>query len=357
EVVDFVLKNDIPAIVTTTSMDLELRKEISDKFIVDYIIKNTTKDIDYAVNLLAGLYDNMEIKVLVVDDAVLYRDAMADLAKGHLFKVIEAEDGMDAIEKLEENPDIQVILTDYEMPNMDGIELAQHVRRKYTKDQMAILAISSSEQQDLASLFIKFGANDFIAKPFTKEIFYTRLSSAVENLRLKKTLENVLSLDPVTGVKNRMHFLSKAEKDYKKALKSEENYIVGIIDIDEFSFLNEGYGSKIGDRVLHNVALLMQKATKSRGISARYSADQFIIGMRDLDFETLETYFEYLHKAIDKEKIQLDDGTELEYKISIGVATQPKDTFENFIKSALVMVEMAKEEGGNRVEIEPFPNY
>lgn len=351
EVVDFVIKNDIPVIVITGSIDLKQRESISAKFIVDYVVKNTTRDIDYAVGIVKQLQENIHTKVLIVDDAVLYRDAMKDLVIGHQFKVYEAEDGLDALEVLEEHPDISIVITDYEMPNMNGIELAEHIRRKYTKDQLALLAVSASDKQDLASLFIKYGANDFIPKPFTKEIFYTRLNAAVENLTLKRKLKENEKFDHVTNVYNRKHFISYVEKEYQKAYKNDVPYAIGVIDIDNFKYINENYGSKVGDRVLHNVASLMQKATKSKGIAARYSSDQFVIAMEDIDNETLSTYFNYLHKAIDKETIILEDGTELDYKISIGVAKEKKESLETFIKSAFVYLWLAKD-GEEKVVIE-----
>ena len=70
------------------------------------------------------------------------------------------------------NPDIKILITDYNMPRMDGFELVKTIRGKYEKTDLVIIGLSSDEDGSLSARFIKNGANDFLRKPFNHEEFF-----------------------------------------------------------------------------------------------------------------------------------------------------------------------------------------
>ncbi len=180
EVVDLVLSKDIPSIVFTADFTAELREQIWSKKIIDYVLKQTAQDVDYIVSLIRRIHDNRSIQVLVVDDSKVARSHICNLLKIHQFQVIEACDGKEALEKILEFPDIKMVITDFHMPRMDGFELTREIRKTYKKTALAIVGVSAQEDGDLAALFIKSGANDFIRKPFSAEEFYCRVTQNIE---------------------------------------------------------------------------------------------------------------------------------------------------------------------------------
>jgi PleD family two-component response regulator len=97
------------------------------------------------------------------------------LLEKHLFNTFEAHNGVEALEIIEKNPHINLILTDYHMPIMDGFELTSRLRLKYSQYEKAILAITSDGHPLNIAHFLKNGANDFISKPVRKEEFYARI--------------------------------------------------------------------------------------------------------------------------------------------------------------------------------------
>ncbi len=184
EIIDIVLEKNIPSIVLTGNDSEEFREKIADKPLVDYVVKRGLNDVVYATSLIEKILRNRSIKVLVVDDSKMSRKMVVKAIQQHHFIIYEAQDGEKALEVLEEHPDIKLVFTDYHMPNMDGFDFLKNARKKFSKDSMAIIIISSEQEGDVSSRFLKNGANDFIKKPFTKEEFIGRMYQNLEIIEL-----------------------------------------------------------------------------------------------------------------------------------------------------------------------------
>ncbi len=182
QVVDLVLSKGIPSIVFTANFTARIREQIWSKKIIDYVLKQTTQDVDYIVALIQRIYSNRSIKVLVVDDSRVARTHICNLLKVHQYQVIEAGDGKQALEKIKKFPDIKLVITDFHMPHMDGFELTREIRTRHKKSTLAIVGVSAEEDAALAARFIKNGANDFIRKPFGAEEFYCRVTQNIESI-------------------------------------------------------------------------------------------------------------------------------------------------------------------------------
>lgn len=180
EVVDFVISKKIPAIVLTGSIDGESQKQFLQKNIIDYVYKGTLKDIDYIFHVIARLSKNRDTKVIVVDDSIVVRNELKRLLEQQMFKVLVAAHGEEALNYLEDNKDIKLILTDYNMPVVNGLEFIEKIREEYSKNEIIILALTASTESGIASRFLKTGANDFLRKPYEKEELLLRINSAMD---------------------------------------------------------------------------------------------------------------------------------------------------------------------------------
>ncbi len=192
EIVDLVTSKNIPSIVQTANDSQAFREKIAGKYLVDYVIKKGLSDVNYATSLVERISKNREIKVLIVDDSKLARIAVVRAIFQHQFVIYEAQDGEEALEILEEHPDVKIVFTDYHMPKMDGFEFVKNARKKFSKESMAIIVISSESDGDTSSRFIKNGANDYIKKPFTKEEFVGRM---YQNLEIIELIEKTNTLN------------------------------------------------------------------------------------------------------------------------------------------------------------------
>lgn len=218
EVLDLTLARQIPSIVLTSRDDKAFKENILSKDIVDYVIKESNEDIAYAVNLLERIHKNRKIKVLVVDDSKAFRSYVSKLLTLHLFDIHTASDGEEGLKILESHPDIKMVLTDYNMPKMDGLAFTKALRRKYKKDTLAVIVLSANEEVGIASRFLKFGANDYIKKPFSNEEFFSRIYLNIENI---EHIRRTRLLNRELRKLNQYHIIEQ-----KKARRKQKNIVV-----------------------------------------------------------------------------------------------------------------------------------
>lgn len=185
EIVDYVLTWNIPVIVLTASSIESVKAQIrSSQKIIDYVVKNDRNCFDQIVALIQQIQKNQQIKILVVSSLIFYRDHIVRLLEAHRYTPLEAENGDHALEILSFYPEIKLIITDYNMPKMDGPELIAYVRKTYSRNQLAILGFFSSENHLAPSELMHAGADDFLAVPFFDEEFYCRITRLIEFFEL-----------------------------------------------------------------------------------------------------------------------------------------------------------------------------
>lgn len=183
EVIPRVVEKGIPVIVFTGLVDEKVRENVWSHSVVDYVLKEDSQSIPYIFTLLHRLEINEKVKVLVVDDSVFFRKALVDLLKIHRYKCFTASNGREALDICNASPDIKLVVTDFKIPGMDGLQLTQKLRKNFSGEQMAIIAISSEGESLMAARFIKSGANDFLVKQsFLTEEFYSRVTRNINYL-------------------------------------------------------------------------------------------------------------------------------------------------------------------------------
>lgn len=188
EAVDLCLEHQVPSVVLTATFNEDIRTRFIDRRVADYFFKGSIQDMDPMVNSLERLFKNQFTKVLIVDDSRMSLHHMRHLLEVQQFQVVEAQDGVEAMHTLATTKDISLVITDYQMPNMDGFELVRNIRAKFKYDRMGIIGVSAAGSGPLTAQFLKNGANDFLTKPFEVEEFYWRVNQTVEVLELMSEL-------------------------------------------------------------------------------------------------------------------------------------------------------------------------
>ena len=182
EVVDYVLSKNQKAIVLSGNIDKNFREEMLKKNIIDYVNKSGVEDIKYIIQSLQRLEKNKNHKILLVDDSLIVRKQMQNLLENMYFQVISVAHGEEALGMLKTYDDISLVLTDYNMPVMNGLELTQEIRAMYDKKRLPVIALSGDDDAATLAMFLKIGANDYIKKPFSKEEFSCRINNTIESL-------------------------------------------------------------------------------------------------------------------------------------------------------------------------------
>ena len=150
--------------------------------IVDYIIKDNVFAVDLLAESVCRFLTNHRHHVLIVDDSATARALLSSRLKRYNFRVSVAESGAKALEILKANRDIGLMVTDYNMPDIDGFELTRRIRATIGSHELRIIGVSSSSNRLLSARFLKAGGNDFILRPFIDEEFYCRVNQNLDTL-------------------------------------------------------------------------------------------------------------------------------------------------------------------------------
>lgn len=349
ETVDYFLAEGIPVIVLTANFQDETRNKLLDKGIVDYIIKESRYSYNYVFQLLDRLSRNRAIKVLVAEDSKTTRSFIRGLLERHLYQVLEAENGQQALAMLEKNSDIKMLITDYHMPEMDGFELVRAIRHAVDKSDLVIIGLSSEGNSSLSAKFIKNGANDFLPKPFYHEEFYCRVMHNIESLEQIEQIRDSANRDYLTSLYNRRYFFDKGNGLHQRAAQNNSPLAVAAIDIDHFKQINDTYGHAVGDQVL---CFLSQELahTFSRFTVARFGGEEFCILLPGLNNEQALTLLDRFRSHIASLSIPIahDDG-DISITVSIGVTNRLYDNLNQQLEAADQLLYHAKNAGRNIV--------
>ncbi|PHS17585.1 MAG: diguanylate cyclase response regulator [Kangiella sp.] len=326
EVVDLVLAHKIPTIVLTGSYSEKNKDNLISKGVVDYVVKETRYSYELAIKNISRLSKNHNIKVMVVDDSSVARKQCTRLLEKYLFNVVEADGAKQAIRLLVNNPDIKLVITDYNMPDTDGFELVKLIRTKYDKQDLTIIGLSGDGDSKLSSRFIKNGANDFLKKPFVQEEFYCRIMHNIETLESIEKIRDATKRDYLTHLFNRQYFYEVANKQIEKAKKSLISFSVAIIEIDNFDEFNTVY-HHYGDNVAYGFSQLFSLEF-SDYLIGRLNGTQFVIYLKNKDEKEAFDILDEFREKVKNIRVHVDDDDDENNSISISVSISSNVKYE-----------------------------
>jgi diguanylate cyclase (GGDEF)-like protein len=349
DIVNFALSRKIPSIVLTGLINNDLKNFILEKDILDYFNKQDIKSIDQLITVIDRALKNYDSNILIVEDSITTMSIVLKILNDINVNTTIAKDGKEALEILaNSNVKYDLIITDYNMPNMDGMELTLKVREKFKKDTLGIIVVSISDQLDLSSKFLKFGANDYIKKPFTKTEFISRVNTNLEMLDLFQRTRDLANKDFLTGAYNRRFFFDSGGAIFTKANRANRELTVVMFDIDKFKSINDTYGHDIGDIAIKEMAKVLNENLRSSDLIARFGGEEFCVLLDNIDLENVKILFEKIRTAFEENIIKVED-IEFSYTVSIGVCFGMKNSLEDMIKIADEALYYCKKNGRNQV--------
>lgn len=345
--VDYMIDKGIASIVMTSDFNVDVYHTFRKRNLIDFVLKESPESLNYIVSLIERVIENSKTKVLIVDDSITVRSQLKYFLQSQLFKVLSANNPLEALKTIEQNSDIKIIITDYNMPDLNGVEFLKIIRRNHHKNKMAVVGISSDEESSIA--FLKHGANDFITKPFIKEGFVCRINNTAEALDNVKKLEEIANKDFLTKVANRKYFFEKAGASFDKALTGEKPDAVAMIDIDNFKSINDTYGHSVGDNVIKALAQLLRDNIKGQDLVARFGGEEFVLYLKDIAPEAASHVLQNICQKIADHTVVVSENQTLNFTASIGLSTKRCSTLSEKIDKADEALYRAKNSGKNRV--------
>ncbi|NOZ10131.1 MAG: diguanylate cyclase [Gammaproteobacteria bacterium] len=349
EVVDFVLETNIPVVVLTGTLNESMRDQLLAKNIVDYVIKQSPSEVNYVIQLIHRMQLNPKIKILVVDDSKTIRASVRTMLETHRYQVFEAGDGEEALTVLEENSGIVLVLTDYNMPNMDGIQLISKIREKYTRSELSIIGLSSANSHSISINFLKMGANDFLNRPYPREEFYLRITQNIEYIEYVRKVEDQANKDSLTELYNRKYLFEMGGKLFSNARRGSLKLTTIMVDIDFFKHVNDTYGHLAGDIAIKHIATILKRSFRSGDVVARYGGEEFCMICVNLDEQDAVILCERIREEVDASSFNYG-GNPISVTVSIGLSTKRFNKFSDMLASADQALYRAKRSGRNQVK-------
>ena len=351
EVVDFVASKGLPIIVLTGSMDDKTRETFMDKDIVDYVYKGNMSDVNYIFHMIDRLKNNKQYKVMVVEDVMQTRNDVKKILQNLQFQVFTAAHGEEAMNYFADNPDIKLVVSDYGMPVKDGLAVLKELREQKDKNELGVIMMTSANENVSGAVFLKNGANDFIAKPFLKEELICRVNNTIENMENINKIANFANKDFLTGLFNRRYFYDDMQGYLASLEENPMPYAVAVIDVDGLKNINDKYGQDSGDKILKLLAKKLIDDTKSSDIAARFGGGEFCILLKNVSQEDAVKFFVGLRAAIAANPVNIKNES-VKISVSIGVTFGKSDyNADEILELADEALYKAKQNGRNRVEI------
>jgi len=297
-------------------------------------------------------------RVLVVDDAQVMRRAVEKMLESD-YDVVLANDGEAGWEQLAQDNQIEMLITDIQMPLLDGYGLICRVRASdnaHIRD-LPIITITGAEDDETRIRAYACGSTDFIIKPFNKKLLSSRVHAY---LRLKQAsllhttaaTTNARTLDPLTRLGSLGAFLDAGKGFFQRSRESGRDLSVAALDIDDFPALQRQHGVA-ADQLLLRVAGLLMATIRREDVVARVGEAEFAVLIPDADRAQAMVLCERLRERIAAEPLSVAAGP-IAISASFGLVTQSADapeTFEKFLVLVEQRLSQARSDGGNRVGV------
>ncbi|ROQ91123.1 GGDEF domain-containing response regulator [Desulfosoma caldarium] len=293
-------------------------------------------------------------RILVVDDEVSVRELVSESLSYIGHQVDLAADGLDACEKLKTNT-YDIVITDMDMPRMDGMELIHHIRQHYPHTDS--IAITGHATRYKYVDVIRAGAADFITKPFGLDKLEAKIRRLLRERYLRSQLEELAIRDPLTGLFNRRHFRTILLQEAVRAVRYGHSLFLLFIDIDLFKQYNDKEGHQAGDLLLVELGAILQQSIREHVDSAfRYGGDEFTVVLPHLNADQVRMVVERIQKryaALDATPTSLSIGAAQFRYLDGNVERSIEDMIQ---RADMAQYRAKKELGGNRLCLEGDTN-
>lgn len=301
---------------------------------------------------------NQATRVLVVDDAQVMRRAVEKMLQSD-YDVVLANDGEAGWEQLARDNQIAMLITDIQMPLLDGYGLICRVRasdKAHIRD-LPIITITGAEDDETRIRAYACGSTDFITKPFDKKLLVSRVHAY---LRLKQAsllhatsaTHDSSTLDPLTRLGSLGAFLEAGKNFFQKTRERGQDLSVAALDIDDFPALQRQHGAA-ADQLLVRVAEILTATVRREDVVARVGEAEFAVLIPEADRTKSMKLCERLRERIAAESLAAATGP-IAVSASFGLVTQSADapeTFEKFLVLVEQRLSQARSDGGNRVGV------
>ena len=302
-------------------------------------------------------------RLLIVDDSRVIRVTARKILQDH-FETVEAVDGENAWELINNAGPFSLVVSDLTMPSLDGFGLLERIRSAHLpqiKNLPVIIITGANDSESVKERATQAGATDFIGKPFDSVHLLARTQAhasahatsqtlAEENIGLE---EQVLT-DPLTGLANEEAFMDRGYEQLSYAVRHKTSLAVFRVEIDDFNDLFKQHGRGISESIIKSVATVLQSGIRQEDLAARVGTARFSLLLPGMNATGIRNLAERINRDISS-RILKQGESRVRYTVSIGVAAPGirRDTrFDELLQIADSRLIYATTQGGNQVVFE-----
>jgi two-component system cell cycle response regulator len=304
--------------------------------------------------------------VLIVDDDDLVLARLRELLSAAGYDVHTATNGPAALEVLRTSS-ASVVVTDLNMPGMDGFELCRRIRMQVWPGYVYVVLLTARDQEKDILAGLDAGADDYVSKRSSTAQFIARLRTAKRVLTLEYSLKDALAkkrilamTDPLTSIYNRRYFMRHFGRELKRVQRFGGEISLLLLDIDHFKKVNDTYGHVVGDIVLKKLTRQLGKSLqRATDWCARLGGEEFAVVLEGTALTDARACAEKVRRAIANTAIETSAGT-IRVTISIGVSglesfpDRRSANIEAVLQHADTNLYASKAGGRNRVTLSAF---
>ena len=296
--------------------------------------------------------------IIVIDDSKLMRVSLKNVLKDE-FRLTEAVDGEQGWAMLCSDPTLQVVITDAQMPGIDGYELIARIRasENATIRSVPIIMITGADDESARERALQAGATDFVIKPFDKTQLLARTRALVKSdqttrklVQTSEALAEQGAIDPVTGVSSRRFLVERGAQELAFSTRRNQDLSVIALQLDQFTDFQKNHGQAQIDQLLLWVAKKLKDTVRTEDTLARIDGATFAIiaaGAGRLEGAVL---CDRARKALNAAPFS-EAGVITQITASVGLVClsfDKLDSIEKFLALANQRAARAQSEGGNR---------
>ncbi len=310
------------------------------------------------------------IRVLVAEDTESQRLVLMKQVRALGFEAYAAIDGDDAIAKLEQYRP-HIVLTDWFMPGLDGIEVCRIARATKRGRLLYIIMLTAHGDDDRLVEAFEAGADDYLNKPVNVRELHARLRAGkrivalqtelrrnADNLRAlnadltaaNRRLYEVAHLDSLTGLPNRRLMVERLQQEWAAYKRRLIPLSLILLDIDHFKLVNDMHGHDSGDTVLTRIAQILRQEIRAEDTVARMGGEEFLVLSPNTNGSAALDLAERMRIRVAAEVFSgAGRSWSVTASFGVGVAEQEMSDWGAVFKRADRALYQAKAEGRNRV--------
>lgn len=300
------------------------------------------------------------MQALLVEDSAVYRKLIGDHLRSWGFDLAIVETGAEAWHVLERPEAPKLVLLNWVLPDMEGIELCQHIREVRTTGHYVYVILLTGKQGRKNMLeAMDAGADDYLVKPFDEAELKARLLVGKRILDLqeelvaaRESMRHAATHDSLTGLMNRAEIFRMLERELERGRRERKPLSVILADIDHFKKVNDTHGHLFGDEALQEIARRLYSRLRIYDGVGRYGGEEFLLVLPTCNLETAMVRADELREVIAAKPVVCGKvASAITMSMGIAVSERPgSQSVEDILRRADSALYQAKERGRNRVE-------